>query len=102
MEGAPPEFDTESLILDIKACELDGDKIRIHDFHLWSISQGKLAMSAHIHTSNPNQVLKDVITMAQNKYNIDHCTLQIEDENASPEHKFECEQTTHKKFEVVV
>jgi len=53
MEGAPPEFDTDALILDIKACAKDGANIRIEDFHLWSISQGKLALSAHIHTSNP-------------------------------------------------
>jgi len=53
MEGAPLEFDTDALILDMKACAKDGDKIRIEDFHLWSISLGKLALSAHIHTSNP-------------------------------------------------
>jgi len=43
-------------------------------------------------------VLKDVITMAQNKYNIDHCTLQVEEDNSSDEHKFESAATTNKKF----
>lgn len=53
MEGVPPEFDTDALILDIKACAKDGTNIKIEDFHLWSISQGKLALSAHILTNNP-------------------------------------------------
>ena len=102
MEGAPPEFDTDALVADIKGCAKDGDNIRINEFHLWSISQGKLALSAHVHTSNPHQVLKDVTTMAQNKYNIGFCTIQIEDANTSAEHKFESEQTTNKKFNLAV
>lgn len=38
MEGAPPEFDVDKLISDIKDCAPEGDEIRMHDFHLWSIS----------------------------------------------------------------
>ena len=98
MEGAPVNFDTDQLIVDIKACAKEGDEIRMHDFHLWSITPNKMALSAHLHTKNPNQVLKDVTVMCLKKYNIDHCTLQVEDDNEDNEHKFECEQTTHKKL----
>jgi solute carrier family 30 (zinc transporter), member 2 len=54
MEGSPSEIDTEQLVKDIKACGADGDNITIHDFHLWSISLGKYALSAHIGTVNTN------------------------------------------------
>ena len=47
MEGSPSEIDTESLISDIRiAC--GSNDTGIHDFHLWSISMGKFALSAHI------------------------------------------------------
>ena len=47
MEGTPSEIDTEALITDIKkACGVG--EAGIHDFHLWSISMGKFALSAHI------------------------------------------------------
>lgn len=48
MEGAPSEIDSEELLKDIKAI---GPDVGIHDFHLWSISVGKFAMSAHVTTS---------------------------------------------------
>ena len=45
MEGAPPSVDAKELIKDIKAVS----KCRsIHDFHIWSISNNKFAVSAHI------------------------------------------------------
>jgi Co/Zn/Cd efflux system component len=38
---------------------LDLDEIdEIHDFHIWSLSAGKLSMSAHIRSSNPQKALK--------------------------------------------
>ena len=47
MEGTPSEIDTEQLIEDIRKC-CGASKNGIHDFHLWSISMGKFALSAHI------------------------------------------------------
>ena len=100
MEGSPSEVNTEQLLADIKACRVDGEKLHIHDFHLWSISVGKYALSAHIGTINPNKVLKDVTMVCKKKYNIDHVTIQMEDLSGTNEHQFECDQTTHKKYDV--
>ena len=100
MEGSPSEVDSDGLIRDMKACGEDGEKIHIHDFHLWSITQGKHALSAHIGTVNPNLVLKRVTHVCKNKYKIDHVTLQMEDLSQNNEHQFECDQTTHKKYNV--
>ena len=75
MEGSPPGFDIDGLIQAIKDLAGEGDEIEIHDFHLWSISQGKMALSAHLKTKEPNRVLKETIALCQNKFNIDHCTI---------------------------
>jgi len=97
MEGSPDEVNTQGLIEEIK--ELDPE-IQIHDFHLWSISVGKFALSAHITTANPMQTLKEVTMICKNKYGIDHVTLQMEDNSNENEHQFDCDQTTHQKYSV--
>lgn len=45
MEGTPGHIDVEMLLEDIYAIE---GVEEIHDFHVWSISVGKFALSAHI------------------------------------------------------
>lgn len=101
MEGSPSEVDTEALLADIKACAEEGEVLQVHDFHLWSISVGKHALSAHVGTVNPNMVLKKITEVCKSrKYNIDHVTFQMEDLHIDNEHQFECEQTTHKKYDV--
>lgn len=45
MEGTPNEIDSEQLLEDIYA--IDGVE-EVHDFHVWSISVGKFALSAHV------------------------------------------------------
>jgi zinc transporter 2 len=87
MEGSPSDVDTVALLKDIKACAEEGETIAVHDFHLWSISIGKYALSAHIATANPNKVLKKVTDICKGKpYLIDHVTLQMEDSSLDNEH----------------
>lgn len=58
MEGAPTEIDSEELISKIRAL---GDDVDLHDFHLWSISVGKFAMSAHVTTTQKGpSLLKNI------------------------------------------
>lgn len=45
MEGAPEKMDLKKLMNQVDQLENVAD---IHDFHVWSISLGKTAMSAHI------------------------------------------------------
>lgn len=73
MEGSPDEIDVEALLNDIKQIQ---DGIKIHDFHLWSISMGKFALSAHVTCKNdPMFVLKEVTKTCKEKHNIDHVTI---------------------------
>ena len=51
MEATPKELNVLQCYDDI----LNLDEVEeIHDFHIWAISEGKMAMSAHIRSLNPN------------------------------------------------
>ena len=69
MEGAPAAIDAEALRNDL--AELG----EVSEFHIWSLSRGKDAMSAHIKCSeNPMQVLKKAKQVVKD-YGIDMSTL---------------------------
>jgi len=54
MEGAPTDLDTDKLYEELEGTSTDPDnQLNIHEFHIWSISMGKYAMSAHIETKTP-------------------------------------------------
>lgn len=57
MEGVPEEVDMESLENDIKQIE---GVISIHDIHVWALSMGKKALSAHLTAEDPHKILKVV------------------------------------------
>ena len=95
MEAAPKSVNSEKLIADIRAvCQGD---VGIHDFHVWSISVNKYAISAHTECENPEEALMLVHEICKNKYKIDHCTFQIV--NPKDERfKFICDHTNHKQW----
>lgn len=72
MEATPVEIDLASLEHDLKAME--GVK-ELHDLHVWSLSVGKSAMSAHIKSDNPFVTLKKATRMCHIKYKILHTTI---------------------------
>jgi len=56
----------------------------VHDFHLWSISVGKHALSAHVACEGENEgmnVLAEVTKVCKEEFKIDHITIQIEDDS---------------------
>jgi cation diffusion facilitator family transporter len=54
MEGSPLEFDVEGLKKDL--LKIDG-VTDVHDIHVWSLSIGKISMSCHLTTSEPQNSL---------------------------------------------
>ena len=77
MEGAPSEIDSEELVAKIRAL---GEDVDLHDFHLWSISVGKFAMSAHVTTTQKGtDILKRVNKICKDDYGIENLAIQIED-----------------------
>jgi len=83
MESAPKEIDMMKLCDEIKE---KTNATEIHDFHLWSISVGRYALSCHIESATPMETLKKVTDLCKKKYNIDHLTIQMEDPSENNSH----------------
>ncbi len=63
----------------------------VHDLHIWSISEGNTALSAHLivnkdcsSTHHWPECLRETQEMLKKRYNIHHSTLQIEPFNYEP------------------
>jgi len=94
MEGAPPKMDVQGLMAKVNKVEFVSE---IHDFHVWSISLGKTAMSAHVKcTQNPMKVLKEVTELCK-EAGIGHITIQVEEKDSLGD----CTQTLHNEIEGV-
>jgi cobalt-zinc-cadmium efflux system protein len=80
LEGAPPHLDLEEIRAALAG--LDGVK-EVHDLHLWSLTQGREAMSGHLVTAggrDPGEVLKAGRDLLAERFELTHVTLQIEPE----------------------
>ena len=82
MEGTPPEIDYHEVQEMLKAREHIVD---MHDLHIWTISSGVLALSAHIQLSDEciqsghwPHCLKDTQDFLKEQWGIEHTTLQTE------------------------
>ncbi len=52
----------------------------VHDLHLWTITSGFDAMSAHVRANGraSDEVLHDLVSMLRGRFGIEHVTLQVE------------------------
>jgi cobalt-zinc-cadmium efflux system protein len=53
----------------------------VHDLHIWNISSGRVALSAHLDVAELSSwpsVLEQARRVLQQRYGIDHVTLQPE------------------------
>ncbi len=78
MEGTPGHVDVESLKNSVLRVP---DVIGIHDMHVWTITSGLDAMSAHIlvnKEADQHKVLDMVTQVLHDKFNLNHTTIQIE------------------------
>lgn len=56
----------------------------VHDLHVWSISSGMVAVSAHVRHSNgtsANKILAEIRAMMHDRFEVDHLTIQMEQED---------------------
>ena len=80
LEGTPPQVDVTLMEQEIAAVP---GVTAVHDLHVWTITSGLDAMSAHILVRDGSeglQVLRDVRTLVKERFGIDHVTVQVEDE----------------------
>ncbi len=78
MEGVPGHIDLKKVSLQMQ--ELQGIKA-IHDLHIWTLSSGTIALSAHVdihELSSWQTILTELRKFLKEKYRIEHVTLQPE------------------------
>ena len=82
LEGAPPHLD----VIEIEAalCAAAGVR-RVHDLHVWTLTSGREAMSAHVVVgpdTSADKILEALHVVLHTGFGIDHTTIQVETEPA--------------------
>lgn len=80
MEGVPPHIQIDEVSQTLQAIKgING----VHDLHIWTLSSGVAALSAHIDITNFSHwpaLLEELRNTIKHRYQIDHITLQPEPE----------------------
>lgn len=82
LEGVPPHLD----LGEIEAAMLGAHGVRaVHDLHVWTLTSGKEAMSAHVlveDLADGQHVLGDLQQLLRDRFGIEHVTIQLESERS--------------------
>lgn len=81
MEGPPAHINVASVSKAIQ--EITG-VLSMHDLHIWTITSGKEALSAHVvrdEDVSPKLILQSLQTVLEERFAISHLTIQIETED---------------------
>jgi len=83
LEATPKDINAEKMLDDLH--KIEGVK-EIHHLHLWTITSGIYAMSAHVLiedllTSRSTQILREIERLLHGKYGMEHTTIQFESES---------------------
>ena len=79
MESVPEELDLDDFEKELGNIHGVDD---VHDLHVWSLTHGKPAMTAHIRGKNADYILKKATLKCREK-GIYHSTIQVEREEQS-------------------
>jgi cobalt-zinc-cadmium efflux system protein len=80
LEATPKDINVEEMLDELR--KIKGVK-DVHHLHLWTITSGINAMSAHVLIddlliSSSAYILKEIKSLLHNKYSIEHSTIQFE------------------------
>lgn len=80
LEAAPKHVNIDRIVDEVKAIAGAKD---MHDVHVWTITSGVYALSAHVltddrHLGECQRIVDDIGDMLWEKYSIGHTTLQLE------------------------
>jgi cobalt-zinc-cadmium efflux system protein len=80
LEGTPAHIDAEKIKERLSA--IDG-VIDVRDFHIWTITSGFDSLTAHLVVKNygdARRIFREARTILSDEFDLDHVTIQIEDE----------------------
>jgi cobalt-zinc-cadmium efflux system protein len=84
MESVPEQFHLDDIRQSIAQVEGVED---VHEMHLWAISSGHYSLTAHVFINEEIQpfcIILAINETLQNKYGIEHSTIQMEHANIHP------------------
>ena len=80
LEGVPAHLDIGEI--EAAMCQVDGVR-RVHDLHVWTLTSGREAMSAHVvvdDVGESDRLLRELHEVLHARFGIDHTTIQLETE----------------------
>jgi cobalt-zinc-cadmium efflux system protein len=80
LEGTPPHLELGEI--EAAMCAVAGVR-RVHDLHVWTLTSGREAMSAHVVVDDVGQserLLDALHALLHARFGIDHTTVQLETE----------------------
>ena len=78
LEGVPAHLDLAEIETALRG--VPGVK-RVHDLHVWTLTSGREAMSAHVEVepgTRPDRILDELHVVLHARFGIDHTTIQVE------------------------
>lgn len=94
LEGTPAHIDLAAVEDEI----LETEGVRaVHDLHVWTITSGLDALSAHVlydETNAQNDILRNLRRRLHDRFGIDHLTIQMESPDLEDEAVHFCEPST--------
>jgi cobalt-zinc-cadmium efflux system protein len=96
MEAVPPHVDVERLCAALAA--VPGVE-EVHDLHVWTLTTGRYALSAHVVARNrvgDNELLGALTTCCLDEFGIGHTTIQVEHESRRPDEPTACADRQHR------
>lgn len=82
MEGVPPHLDLRQIEEAMRGAH---GVQTVHDLHVWTLTSGKEAMSAHVlveDLADGQHILGDLQQLLRERFGIEHATLQLESERS--------------------
>ncbi|MUM18002.1 cation transporter [Mycobacterium sp. CBMA271] len=82
LEAAPANLDPDAIGAQLAAVE---SVTEVHDLHIWQITSGQPALSAHILVApkaDCHGIRRDLEQLLHKQYDIDHTTLQVDHDDA--------------------
>lgn len=84
LEGTPPHLDITEI--EVAMREVVGVR-RVHDLHVWTLTSGREAMSAHVVVDDigeSDRLLEELHRVLHARFGVDHTTIQLEREPQAP------------------
>ena len=78
LEGVPAHLDLGEIETALRG--VPGVK-RVHDLHVWTLTSGREAMSAHVEVepgTRPDRILDELHVVLHARFGVDHTTIQVE------------------------